>query len=271
VLVDWFTVIAQIVNFLILVALLKHFLYGRIIGAMDRREKRIQARLKEAEMKRKEAEEEAETYRRKNEELDEKRRRMLSEAEKDANRKHKELIEKAREEVEQTRLRWQESLEKEKDAFLRDLKHMTAWQVYVLSRKVLKDLSDADLEERLVDVFVSRIRGLEKADKEKLVKALREGESKATVRSGFELRAAARQKITGAVREEIAESADLTYKTDPEMIMGIEIKAQGEKVVWSVRDYLSQLHERAKSAIEEESRKGEEEKGEREAKEKASN
>ena len=36
---DWFTVIAQIINFLILVALLKRFLYGPIIRAMERRER----------------------------------------------------------------------------------------------------------------------------------------------------------------------------------------------------------------------------------------
>ena len=39
-LIDWFTVIAQIINFLILVALLKHFLFNPIVSAMnERREK----------------------------------------------------------------------------------------------------------------------------------------------------------------------------------------------------------------------------------------
>ena len=32
--IDWFTVIAQIVNFLILVALLRYFLYGRIMDTL---------------------------------------------------------------------------------------------------------------------------------------------------------------------------------------------------------------------------------------------
>ena len=51
-LIDWFTVVAQIVNFLILVALLKHFLYGPLVRAIDAREERIAARLAEAERKR---------------------------------------------------------------------------------------------------------------------------------------------------------------------------------------------------------------------------
>jgi F-type H+-transporting ATPase subunit b len=48
-LIDWFTVAAQIVNFLVLVALLKHFLWGRLVRAIDEREKRIAGRLSAAE------------------------------------------------------------------------------------------------------------------------------------------------------------------------------------------------------------------------------
>ena len=46
-LIDWFTVLAQIVNFLILVALMKRFLYGPLIAAIDAREQSIAARLAE--------------------------------------------------------------------------------------------------------------------------------------------------------------------------------------------------------------------------------
>ena len=49
--IDWFTVAAQIVNFLILVALLKYFLYGRIVDAMDRREQSIAQRWNLAEQR----------------------------------------------------------------------------------------------------------------------------------------------------------------------------------------------------------------------------
>ena len=42
-LIDWPTVAFQIINFLILVALLKRFLYGRIVQAMETRETHIAA------------------------------------------------------------------------------------------------------------------------------------------------------------------------------------------------------------------------------------
>ena len=55
-LIDWFTVSFQVINFLILIALLKRFLYGPIIRAMEERESTIAARLFEAERAEKEAE-----------------------------------------------------------------------------------------------------------------------------------------------------------------------------------------------------------------------
>ncbi len=57
-LIDWFTVFAQIINFLILVFLLKRFLYEPIISAMDEREEKIALRMQAAEQKRNEAEQE---------------------------------------------------------------------------------------------------------------------------------------------------------------------------------------------------------------------
>src|SRR6056297_3087290 len=48
-LVDPFTVIAQIVNFAILVVALRYLLYDRVVTAMDRREQRIADRLESVE------------------------------------------------------------------------------------------------------------------------------------------------------------------------------------------------------------------------------
>jgi F-type H+-transporting ATPase subunit b len=46
--INWFTFIAQIINFLILVWLLRHFLYKPILNAVDEREKKIAGQLKDA-------------------------------------------------------------------------------------------------------------------------------------------------------------------------------------------------------------------------------
>ena len=72
-LIDWFTVVAQVVNFLILVWLLKRFLYKPILDAIDAREKRIAAELADADAKKAAAEKQRDEFQRKSAAFDEQR------------------------------------------------------------------------------------------------------------------------------------------------------------------------------------------------------
>ncbi len=54
--IDWITVVAQLLNFLVLVWLLKRFLYRPILDGIDAREVEISTRMAEATEARKKAE-----------------------------------------------------------------------------------------------------------------------------------------------------------------------------------------------------------------------
>ena len=77
---DWLTVAAQIVNFLVLVWLLQHFLYAPITKAMSHREERIEERLADARKSREEAEAEAARLHDKQEELERDKEALMDEA-----------------------------------------------------------------------------------------------------------------------------------------------------------------------------------------------
>ncbi len=76
--IDYFTIFAQIINFLILVFLLRHFLYGPVTKLMEEREQKMVSRLLEVEKKKSEAEHELESYRKMSQELSNKREEMLA-------------------------------------------------------------------------------------------------------------------------------------------------------------------------------------------------
>ncbi|MGD8758265.1 MAG: F0F1 ATP synthase subunit B, partial [Deltaproteobacteria bacterium] len=132
-LIDWFTVIAQIINFLVLVYLLKRFLYKPIIKAMDERERRISGRLEEAEKREDQARHELERYQKKNKEIDGRRQVLLNQIKEDAEVQRKALIDQARDQVEGVRANWHEALEREKDAFLQDLRERTGRHTYAIA------------------------------------------------------------------------------------------------------------------------------------------
>jgi F-type H+-transporting ATPase subunit b len=95
-LVDWFTVVAQALNFLILVWLMKRFLYKPILHAIDQREQRIAAELADADAKKAEAQKERDEFQHKNEEFDKQRAALLSQATDDAKAERQRLLDEAR-------------------------------------------------------------------------------------------------------------------------------------------------------------------------------
>lgn len=243
--IDWFTLIAQIFNFLLLVLLLKHFLYDRIIQVMDDREQRIRSRLEEAEQKRKSAEEEAENYRKKTKELEQQRREKLEQAEDEAEAQRKELVASAREEVEQQKSQWKKTLEREQEDFLRDLQQTTGEQVYAVTRRVVQDLAHEDLEQQIVRIFLERLQALHDDEKERLSAIIQQSQETVEIRSAFEISEELRRNVKTAI-EELADNhaPDLQFTQSKEMLGGIELNANGQKIGWSIRSYLTDLEQK---------------------------
>jgi F-type H+-transporting ATPase subunit b len=258
VLIDWFTVAAQIVNFLILMALLKIFLYDRIIRAMDEREENIRSRLQEAQEKRDSAEEEARSYREQKKELEGRREKLLSEAKKEADERREELEDTARREIETLRGRWREGLEKEHAAFVRRFRQMAGRRTLIVARTILADLADTELEKRVVEVFADGMRRLDEAQLEKLRRSAAADRDRLRVFSAFEMAADERRKVTRIVHETIGKDLEVEYDRDPDLLLGVVLKTAGEKVAWNVHDYLKALTEDVQAAVESETRKGEE-------------
>jgi F-type H+-transporting ATPase subunit b len=250
-LIDWTTVIAQIVNFLILLILLKYLLYNRIIKAMDKREERIQSRLEDAERKRQEAEQEMITFEEKSSELDRKREQFLDEAMEEAEAYKNELIQHAREEVESLRKRWYRSIEQEKESFVEELRRLAAKQVYDICRRALAELSSTEIEDQTVEVFLDRFQHMEKGQKGDLLSV----NGRVLVKSGHEVPENQREKIEQILKEIVKDLPEIIYETDPALIMGIEIKRRDKKIAWSLESYLADLERKTFSAFEKEIKK----------------
>lgn len=234
-LIDWFTVAAQAANFLILVWLLKRFLYAPILNAIDAREKRIADQLAEAAQKMHEAETEREAYRNKNAQLEEQRAGILTQAKTDAEALRQQLMDVARNNADSLRTKQQQQANDEYQALTKEIARRTQAEVFAIARKTLADLAGSDLEDRMVDVFVQRLRAMDNEEKRRLSVML----SSVLVRSAFELSPPLRAGIEEAIREFAAASFD--YEVVPELISGIELIAHGQKIAWSVNDHLASL------------------------------
>ncbi|MDX1267190.1 MAG: hypothetical protein R3311_07500, partial [Oceanisphaera sp.] len=95
-LINWFTVGAQVLNFLILVWLMKRFLYQPILNAIDAREKRIAAELADAAKKQAGALRERDQFIRKNREFEQQRAEQLERVAAEASAERRRLLEEAK-------------------------------------------------------------------------------------------------------------------------------------------------------------------------------
>ena len=240
-LIDWFTVAAQAVNFLILVWLMKRFLYKPILHAIDEREKRIATELANADAKKAEVQKEHDEFERKNAEFDQQRAALLSKATDEAQAERRRLLDEARKAAEALSSKRRETLKDEERSLHRAISRRTQREVFAIARKALSDLATVSLEERLGEVFTRRLREMEGKAKEALGEALKTASGPAVVRSAFDLPADQRAAIENALNETFSAEVRVRFETAPDLVGGIELTTNGQKVAWSIADYLASL------------------------------
>ncbi len=186
-LINWFTVFAQAINFLILVWLLKRFLYKPILNAIDAREKGIAAQLADAEAKKAEAQKDRDDFQHKNEAFDKERAGLLKKATDDAKTERQRLLDEAQKDADALRAKRQEALQAEQRNLNTEIVRWTQKEVFAITRKTLADLAGASLEERMGDVFVGRVRALDRPAKDQMAAAFKTSNHTVSVHSAFDL------------------------------------------------------------------------------------
>ena len=240
-LIDWFTIGAQTLNFIILVWLLKRFLYMPILNAVDAREKRIAAELADADAKKAEAQEERDEFQRKNEEFDQQRATLLSKATDEAKAEHQRLLDDARKAADALSTKRQEALRSDANNLNQAIRRRTQQEVFAIARKALTDLATTNLEERMSEVFTRRLRTMDGKAKQSLGEILKTASEPALVRSAFNLPAAQRAAIQNALNETFSVEVHVRFETAPDLVSGIELTTNGQKIAWSIADYLASL------------------------------
>jgi F-type H+-transporting ATPase subunit b len=241
-LIDWFTVIAQAGNFLILVWLLKRFLYKPVLAAIGAREAKIAATLKSADVKKAEAQLERDNFKEKNDAAEAQRAALLHKATEEANAERQRLLDAARRDAAALRAKLDAALKSERAEVNREIVNRIQQEVFALTRQALADLADASLEDRIVDVFVLRLRQIGTEERAVLLPA-KPGVSSACVTSAFDLAEPKRAAIETAIKERLGAQIQIIFTTEPGLVSGIELSTDGRKITWSIAHYMASLSE----------------------------
>lgn len=156
--IDLFTLIAQMINFLILVFFLYKVLFKKILKVMDERKTIVESKLNDALEKEKKAETEKKDYIQKKADLENSKNEILNKAKKEAIIEKQNFLKKAQEEINDLKIKWQENVTNQQKDFLENLKKDIVNKFVNFSNKAILELSSLSLENAIIDHFLEEIQ-----------------------------------------------------------------------------------------------------------------
>ncbi len=124
-----------------------------------------------------------------------------------------------------------------------------------ITRRLLSDLADAQLERQIVRTFTDR---LSHADEQEHIETALADSEVLTISSAFTLSDEMRDEIETALREQFNQTIDLNYQQDEGLIAGIRLHNPQYELSWSIDDYLYTLEESIRETLTFDKKKDEE-------------
>ena len=243
--IDWFTIAAQAINFLILVWLMKHFLYKPILNAIDTREKRLVAEIADANAKEAAAQQELNEFQQKNEAFDLQRDTLMSQMAEEAKAERQRLLDEARKAADDLSAKRQEILRNDILKMNQTISVKLREEVFSIARKTLADLGTPNLEKYLVEAFINHLHEIDSKTKEALAEDRKTSSAPAILRSAFDLPEEQRITIQNALNEIFSPEIHVQFETAPDLVSGIELAVNGQKMSWNIGHYLTSMEKEA--------------------------
>lgn len=221
---DWTTFVLEVVNFLILVWLLKRFLYRPVLDVVARRQAAIAKTLADAEAARSEAGRLLAEYegRQRDWERERARLRQALDDELDALRSAR-LAALAREMADE-RVRDSAARAREREVEQRELQSRAVRQADVFAARLLERCAGPELDARIATVLLDDMEQLPAERREQLHQALAAA-GQLDVCSARPLEAQARQRIEAAATTLAARTLKTVYTVDPALLAGLRLRA----------------------------------------------
>lgn len=259
--IDWFTVIAQIINFLILVWLLKRFLYKPILDGIDARENKISRVISSAETKMKNAEALENQYKEKLTNIDAERSAIIELAKSEAQKVHLAAMQNAKVQADAFSIKRTAALNTEIQTLQNDVINKSVKEVFALSRKVISELADQQLQDKMLDKLLSHLNALNEEQHDGLYRAIKNNQGHAKVRSITPLSQPQCERLKVCLHDVLTEQAPqqtsgdsltitLDLQVDPQLIAGLELAFGGWKLSWSANETLGALQREVEMSVD---------------------
>ena len=240
--IDLFTFIAQIINLLILLFLLRKFLYLPVLKAVADRQKAVADELQAAEDAEKKARQTVKDCEKQMQRLEVQKHNILQQAHKDADKLAAELNDAAREEYQHMQKRWQQRIEAEQEGFEQTIRKAITVQFNHFAQKALQQVADIDISDLAVDKFIKQLQSLP-AEKQKAYAEAFHDKTQIEVQSATALSDKNKAELEKSIRTlwNLSAKTRFLFTVNPELIAGVCLVAEEQLVAWNLEEYIQQF------------------------------
>jgi F-type H+-transporting ATPase subunit b len=248
-LIDWFTVGAQLLNFLVLVWLMKRFLYQPVLAAIAAREQHIAAGLADAAAHLATAHALDAALTVKSTAFDQQRASLLAEAVSAAQVQNSALLAQGKAADAAQRAGAAAALSAEQARLCAAVTLQARDEVLAVVRRAMTDLADASLEAAMVRAFLRKLAELDAPARARMTSAAAQDPAP-EVRSAFVMDANQQAALTVALATYGVQPRALLFTYTPALVCGIALRLGGWSLAWNLDDYLQGFAARSSSALQ---------------------
>ena len=240
---DLVTFFAQIVNLFVLVWLLKRFLYRPILEVIEKRQQEIRNTVQAAENMRLASEKERKKWEKEKQIYETEHQKELSQISQELEEKRKEGLAEIKSSLQRQRLKMQNDLLAEMSALHTDIGHFIATDFMHLAGVALKDLSGCCPLDQALNLFLKKIRSLDKKEVKK-INIIIQKQNLIFINSSETLSKKQIEETTHILQKmfDIPSRCKIKFNTVPELILGVEMRTGDVSLDWNIKAYLDILN-----------------------------
>lgn len=245
--ISWFEIIAQIINFFILLFILQKLFYKPVTKAMEDRQVRIAKAEKEADLRINEAEKLIKDYDNKIANIESEKKSILDKSRKEALDSKGKLLEQYKKEADNKRINYMNEIEEEKESFIKNLRRELGENAVKIASKILDTISSKELEEEVFKSFIKDLKNIKESIPDK---DILDEKSHVNLYSSKELSKDNKEKIKLALQENIPQIENISYEVNKDLILGFELNLETYTIHNSIKNYLNQVEDNITNILE---------------------
>ena len=247
--VDILTYLFEIINFFVLLWILKKLLYNPIISVLKKRKNYIDENIRKAE----EAESRYKRLQKEYEELlkeiEETKKSRLAEITQEIEKEREKMYENMRKELDAERQKFLESLEAHKREVLTEIREETVKTSIELVSKILHSFADKHLHKKLLDLAIEGIKNINPEERDNLAEELKEHPI-VYVETAYSLDEKDISKIKNAIQETLGVEVQINQTEKKDLIAGVKLHIASKLIDVSLEGQLSAFETLLRKRIE---------------------